>query len=85
MEDARRYEQENNDRIVDKMLQGLEFLEEMRDNKESCAALLISVHPKWLTGVSKWPTGSRMGFTLRLLGATNNFRKKGFLIGVLLL
>ena len=40
---ARRYEQEKNDRIVDERLQGLEYPEEMRDIKESCAALLISV------------------------------------------
>ena len=41
--DARRYDQGKNDIIVDKRLQGLEYPEEMRDIKESCAALLISV------------------------------------------
>ena len=40
---ARRYEQEKNDRIVDERLQGLEYPEEMRDIKESCAALPIYV------------------------------------------
>ena len=41
--DARRYEQEKNGRIVDKRLQDLEYPEEMRDIKESYAALPMSV------------------------------------------
>ena len=41
--DTRRYEQEKNGRIVDKRLQDLEYLEEMRDIKESYAALPMSV------------------------------------------
>ena len=41
--DARRYEQEKNGSIVDKRLQGLEYPEEMRNIKESYAALPMSV------------------------------------------